>query len=453
MQITSETLRFIAEHADDDVRRLALKKVPSGVDLSFALDQIKGRQTARKKLPSWAATDGVLYPRHLSMEQCSSEVTGRYKQEVVRSLFAENRGVSTSQKEVTQEKANSNLSISSMHTPSVMADLTGGLGGDFFCLAPCFSQAVYVERQEELCHLARHNFPLLGLSHAEVICGDGVEFLQSAHTSFDLVFMDPARRDSHGGRTYGLSDCTPDVLPMIPALLDKSRFVLFKLSPMLDITQAVHSVNEAAGQNVVRSVHVVSVDNECKELLVLLQPDMCGDPMLYCVNLRSSSFPSLSAVGGRLQGLPVSDGSLFGCPWDEAFVTAPVVDGGLCPGQWLFEPNASIMKAGCFGPVSAAYQLQAVGSDSHLFIADGDRSGLPGRSFVIERVSTMNRKALRGFLEGVDRANVSVRHFPLPAEQLRKRLKLRDGGEHYLFATTTSDGQHVLLLCRKAQSL
>lgn len=453
MLISPETLHFIAEHINDDVHRLALKKAPAGVDLSFALDQIQGRQTARKKLPSWATLEGILYPRHLSMEQCSSEVTGRYKRDIVQRMLRRSSESSCPQKDSIQRECCQNSSIPSTRGVTSMADLTGGLGGDFSCIAPCFSQAVYVERQQELCDLARHNFPLLGLSHAEVVCGDGVDFLQSSFVSFDLIFMDPARRDSHGGRTYGLSDCTPDVLPMIPTLLEKSRFILFKLSPMLDITQAVSSINAAAGHSVVNSIHVVSVDNECKELLVVLQSEGKDEPMLYCINLRSSLSLSSPAIIGGLQEQSGKDSSLFCCPWITGSAAAPVVTDALQPGQLLFEPNASIMKAGCFGPVAATYQLQAVSVDSHLFIADGSHTGLPGRSFVIERVSSMNRKALRSFLEGVERANVSVRHFPLSAEQLRKRLKLRDGGEYYLFATTTHDSRHVLLLCKKVESL
>ncbi len=197
------TADFIRSHADDDIRQLALKgtKDPD-IDLPFALDQIAGRQTARRKLPSWAASNEIIFPPHLSMEQCSSEQTARYKAEIAMRLLSQ------------QQKA-------------TLVDLTGGFGVDFSFMAQGFQKAIYVERQEHLCNIARHNFEVLGLK-AEVVCGDSVEYLrQMPHA--DLIFIDPARRDYHGQRTYAISDCTPDIVALRDVLMEKADHVMIKL--------------------------------------------------------------------------------------------------------------------------------------------------------------------------------------------------------------------------------
>ena len=209
------TQEYIRLHADDDVRQLALKgATDEAVDLTFALDQIRGRQVARVKMPSWAAVDGIIYPRHRSMEQCSSEATARYKagilSKAVGPLFPSN---------------------------GRFVDLTGGLGVDFSFMARGFADVVYVERSQELCDIATHNMPLLGLD-ATIVNADGTEYLRTMPAA-DVVFLDPARRDNHGGRTYALADCTPNVIEMLPLLTQKARTIVLKLSPMLDWRKAV----------------------------------------------------------------------------------------------------------------------------------------------------------------------------------------------------------------------
>ena len=248
------TLQSVRQHANNDVRQLALRgcKTPE-VDLQQALQQIAGRQTAGKKLPSWAEHEEILYPPHLSMEQCSSEQTARYKQSVCQALT---------------EK------------PETLTDLTGGFGVDFSFLAPLFQKSTYVEQQEHLCQLARHNFNVLGLN-SEVVCANSTDYLQQMPKS-TVIFLDPARRNEHGGRTYDISDCTPDVLSLRDQLLQKADFVILKLSPMLDWRKAVNDL----GVQWVKEVHIVSVQNECKELLVVLTSHLSpvNYPHLFCVN-------------------------------------------------------------------------------------------------------------------------------------------------------------------------
>ena len=389
------TIDFIREHAEADVRQLALQgtKNPE-VDLSFALEQIAGRQKAKTKLPSWAAVDGIVYPPHLSMEQCSSEQTARYK-----ALIA---GKGT-----------------------LIVDLTAGFGVDMAFMSQDFQKAVHVEQQAPLCAISSENFKLLGLNHIEVICADGIDYLHQLEHA-DLIFLDPARRDNHGARTYGIADCTPNILELRDELLKKADRVMLKLSPMLDWRKAVEDLGH------VNEVHIVSVDNECKELLVILSKEK--KPLkLFCVNNDQ--------VFEGDQGDWLNERSI-------AEIRVPVP---MSSQAYLFEPNASIMKAGCFTLLEQRFNVSQLDKNSHLFVSDKDCSDFPGRRFTIEKTTSMNKRELKTALAGIDKANITVRNFPLSVAELRKRLKLKDGGNLYLFATTLADGQHQLFLCRKTE--
>lgn len=397
------TAEFIREYRERDIRQLALQanRFPD-VDMPYALDQIQGWQIARRKLPKWAACDGVIFPPHLSMEQCSSEPTAQYKLNLAME-WAERVG----------------------HA-SRMTDLTGGFGVDFSFTSCAFAAATYVERNEQLCHIVEHNLPLLGLNNATVVCADAVEYLSTVEPQ-TMIFLDPARRDEHGAKTVMLADCTPDVVQLLPQLLEKSRFTMLKLSPMLDWHKAVDDL-----QGAVREVHIVSVGGECKELLLVLSTVVESELKVYCADLSTASdTPSLFVY---------TPGS-----------SAPVVNSKLKTqnSKFVHEPNASIMKAGCFDELAAAYGVSPVSRNSHLFLSDEPVDGFPGRSFVVERVTTMNKGELRKALVGIDKANIATRNFPLTVAELRKRLKIKDGGDVYIFATTTAEGEHLLLISRK----
>ena len=367
------TQEFIRQHREDDVRQLALKGKGKGeVDLPLALQQIAGWQTARRKLPSWAACDGLLYPPHLNMEQCSSEQTARYKA----GLAGEG---------------------------DCFVDLTGGLGVDFYFMSKGFKQRIYVEQQELLCDTARHNFALLG-HDCSVVCGLAADVLsQLDHAS--VIYLDPARRDQHGARTYSIQDCTPNVLELRDLLLQKADRIILKLSPMLDWHKAVEDLGN------VSEVHIVSVQNECKELLLVLQREQSGPLRLVCVNDNSVFEPSPTV--GLLEGK--EDTVAF---------------------SYLYEPNASIMKAGCFDEVADFYHVCELSANSHLFTSDYEITDFPGRGFRVEAVSSMNKRELKTVLQEVDRANITVRNFPMSVAELRKRLHLKEGGDVYIFATT-----------------
>lgn len=403
------TETFISQHANDDVRSLALQKAKyPDVDMNYALDQIAGRQMARHKLPSWATIDGVVYPPHLSMEQCSSEFTANYKAQLVRDLV--------------RSRKNS-LPIDSL----LLVDLTAGFGVDFTMMAKALSEdglssdekMVCVERQENLCNILRHNLSIMEINQTEVICGDGVGYLHGLNHAC-VVFLDPARRDIHGGRTFAISDCTPDVLSIQCELMEKSDFVILKLSPMLDI----HATVEALGIDNVRSIHVVSVANECKELLVVLSKKQGESPQIHCVN----------------------DAFTFSCPFQDN--TPLSVTQQVNEGLYLYEPNASLMKTRCFGLLCQKYGVESIGVNSHLFVSSRLIDDFPGRKFRIIAISSLNKKDLKNHLYGIANANITTRNFPLSVQELRKRLKLRDGGNTYIFATTIGNTDHRLLICQ-----
>ena len=503
------TQDFIRQHQDGDVRQLAFlgSKYPE-VNMPFALDQIRGRKMAHVKLPRWASIEGIIYPPHISMEQCSSEQTALYKAELAARLLG--LSVSSSENEKECEKAsNSHFSkicefASEGAVDSEFAknedtckkqqiltecdkyvnksegepneedfseeiefvDLTGGFGVDFSYIASRLGvKSMYVERQAHLCEAAKENFGRLGLKNAIVKNGDGIEVLHSfaskkeaaaseslgitedqsqsllkTNLGLKLIFIDPARRDDAGNKVVSLKDCTPDVTLLQEEMLSKADYVIIKLSPMLDWHRAISELSH------VREVHIISVNNECKELLLVLSARNMGD-------VEASSADGEVKHAGNLRIYCVNDAQSFVC--DEldmessSVIIAPPV---LEEMQYLYEPNASLMKAGCFSVLSERYGARMLSKNSHLFVSMEPIEDFPGRSFRIIAISSFNKKELKRYLSGIAKANIATRNFPLSVAELRKRLKLKDGGETYIFATTLSDESHVLVITEKACS-
>lgn len=505
------TLDFIRQHQDDDVRQLAFfgSKYPE-VDMPFALDQIRGRKMARVKLPRWASIDGIIYPPHISMEQCSSEQTALYKAELAARLL----GLSPSSSENGEEKEKESENASNLHLSencefagkgavdsefakneatckkqqiltepaenvneikeepyegdfseeTGFVDLTGGFGVDFSYIASRLGvKSMYVERQAHLCEAAKENFGRLGLKNAIVKNGDGIEVLHSfaskkeaaasdslgitedqslsllkTNLGLKLIFIDPARRDDAGNKVVSLKDCTPDVTLLQEEMLSKADYVIIKLSPMLDWHRAVSELSH------VREVHIISVNNECKELLLVLSARNMGD-------MEASSADGEVKHAGNLRIYCVNDAQSFVC--DELDMESSSVK--IAPStfeemQYLYEPNASLMKAGCFSVLSERYDARMLSKNSHLFVSREPIAAFPGRSFRIIAISSFNKKELKRHLSGITKANIATRNFPLSVAELRKRLKLKDGGETYIFATTLSDESHVLVITEKA---
>lgn len=388
---------FIKAHREDDPRELALQagKYPD-VDIKEAVVQIYGWQVARKKLPLWASTEGVRYPVHLSMEQCSSQLTAEYKAK----LAAEALG----------------------RDGTTLTDLTAGFGVDATMIArELKAKLTLVERNRQLCDIAENNLPLLGVEHFNVVCDDCTEALHSLpHQS--MIFIDPARRDEHGGKTVAIGDCTPNIISMNDMLTDKADMVMVKLSPMLNIDSAEKELKGVA------ETHIVSVDGECKEVLLILRKNHTGKPATVCVNITKNGTTDILRA----------DEENSECSYTSTM------------GQYLYEPNASIMKACAFKSVAHQYGISKLHPSSHLYTSQELAEEFPGRSFLVEGMSTFSKKELRTFLSGIKKANLTVRNFPSTVAELRKRLKIGEGGETYLFATTLADNTHVIVKCRKA---
>ena len=505
------TFDFIRQHQDDDVRQLAFlgSKYPE-VDMPFALDQIRGRKMARVKLPRWASIDGIIYPPHISMEQCSSEQTALYKAELAARLL----GLSPSSSENGEEKEKESENASNLHLSEIcefagkgavdsefakneatckkqqilteleenvneikeepyegdfseetgFVDLTGGFGVDFSYIASRLGvKSMYVERQAHLCEAAKENFGRLGLKNAIVKNGDGIEVLHSfaskkeaaasdslgitedqsqsllkTNLGLKLIFIDPARRDDAGNKVVSLKDCTPDVTLLQEEMLSKADYVIIKLSPMLDWHRAVSELN------CVQEVHIISVNNECKELLLVLSARNMGE-------MEASSADGEVKHAGNLRIYCINDAQSFVCDeLDMESSSVKIAPSILEKMQYLYEPNASLMKAGCFGVLSERYDARMLSKNSHLFVSREPIAVFPGRSFRIIAVSSFNKKELKRHLSGITKANIAIRNFPLSVAELRKRLKLKDGGETYIFATTLSDESHVLVITEKA---
>ena len=505
------TLDFIRQHQDDDVRQLAFlgSKYPE-VDMPFALDQIRGRKMARVKLPRWASIDGIIYPPHISMEQCSSEQTALYKAELaarllglspsssengeekekesenasnlhlseicefagkgaVDSEFAKNEATCKKQQILTESEENVNETKEDPHEGDFseetgFVDLTGGFGVDFSYIASRLGvKSMYVERQAHLCEAAKENFERLGLKNVSVKNGDGIEVLHSFASKKDdaaseslgitedqpqsllktnlglkLIFIDPARRDDAGNKVVSLKDCTPDVTLLQEEMLSKADYIIIKLSPMLDWHRAVSELSH------VREVHIISVNNECKELLLVLSARNMGE-------MEASSADREVKHAGSLRIYCVNDAQSFVCEESDMEASSvKIAPSTLEEMQYLYEPNASLMKAGCFSVLSERYGARMLSKNSHLFVSQAPIEAFPGRSFRIIAVSSFNKKELKRHLSGITKANIATRNFPLSVAELRKRLKLKDGGETYIFATTLSDESHVLVITEKA---
>lgn len=425
MQLTCEQKQFILAHEREDIRETALRFMRD--DMPLLLMQIAGRQMTEKKIPSWYAERDIVYPPHLSLEQSSSEFTAHYKASLVSSGNRLHGGLPHFE-EVTNPDAvegNSNT----------FADLTGGMGVDFSFLSPYFREAIYVEQNKELCRFAEHNFEVLGLKNVTVHCAGAEDFLKET-SPLNFIYLDPSRRDDSGRKVFRIEDCSPDILEIKPLLLEKSSRIMVKYSPMLDISLAVK------GLNCVSEVHVVSVDNECKELVFLLSKtvvdgteeepvkELVDEPLLVAVNLKRS---------GEKESFAFTPLQERDCRISYA--------GGL--GGYLYEPNASILKAGAFKSVAGAYHLQKLHINSHLYTSDEFVPGFPGRIFKVEAFFLPNNRNLKSFLRETKKANITVRNFPMTVAEIRRKTGLQEGGDVYLFATTLSDEKKVWIVCEK----
>ena len=386
------TQQFALKHRSDDLHRLLLQQSAyPGIDIPAAVTQIEGWTIARNKIPSWATNDAILYPPRLAMEQCSSELTARYKASIVSGIR--------------------------------MTDLTGGFGVDSSFMSERFNDVTYVERNEQLFAISSANFESLGLTNIHPVCGDGRNALSTLpHQNW--IYLDPARRDTAGHKTVALADCEPDVSMMEEELLAHANNILVKCSPMLDISLACTQLRH------VQEVHVVAVKGECKELLLVLNN----------ADIKPSEVPitCIDLPEGKPFTFTREEEDTCGCPFQQ-------------PGRYIYEPNAALLKAGCFRLPATRFGLQKLHPNTHLYTSDVLYTDFPGRIFEVIHTCGFSKRELRSALGELQCANITVRNFPQSVDTLRRRLHLAEGGDNYLFATTIGKGEHRLIRCRKVQ--
>lgn len=389
MTLTDEQRQFIRQHQQTSVAALLLKY---GKNREFEIRQIEARQKAKHKLPSWYAEERLIFPPAVSVEQSSSETTGRYKAALV---------------------------------SGTLMDATGGMGIDVSFFAKNCTSVLYVEQKSELVERARYNLGVLGLQNAQCLQGNSLEILPTLDTVFDWIYLDPARRSADNRRVVGLRDCEPDVVTYLPLLWQKAKRILIKASPLLDLKQTLLDLPQLS------VIHVVSVENECKELLfeIASETQPTASPTVRTINFKSDE---------TIQQ--------FDFEWNsEASLAVTLSD----PQRYLYEPNASVLKAGAFKSVANAYGLAKLAPHSHLYTSETLVVDFPGRIFHVDAVVKVDAKALVPYLpEG--KANLTVRNFPLSTDDLRKKLKLKEGGNTYIFATTLANGDKRLLVCKKS---
>jgi len=381
---------FIEQHLTADVTALLLRPHPAELDVRFLAGQITARQKARYKLPTWYTNPDLIFPPALSVEQASSEATAQYKASLV--------------------------------SGGQLLDLTGGMGVDTWAFAGAMESVVYVERSAELAELAAHNLPRLGAANVRIETGDGLAFLNTLTEPADWIYLDPHRRDERGGKVVLLDEYEPNVLTLLPLLVRKSRQLLLKVSPMIDLKQTIRQLGPA-------EIHVVAVQGEVKEVLLVV--DHTAPPT------ANPAFVAINRLAGH-------DDVLRFSLTDEEQAIAPFGD----PQTYLYEPNAAVLKAGAFRVLAKAFGLTKLAPNSHLYTSEHLVTGVPGRAFRVEQLVRPDRKALQAVLPDL-KGNLAVRNFPQTVAELRKKLGLRDGGDRYLFATTLLNGDKRLIVTHK----
>ena len=400
------TKEYIKLHRKDDVYKLALGKAPEGVDLQHALQQIAAYQTIEKKIPSWAECDDLVFPPKLSLEQSSSELTAQYKAQLIREFMGGDG--------------------------FTHIDLTGGMGIDCYFIAQNANASHYVEQNADLCHIAQHNFTHLN-PNIRVHNTTAEEFLNQItdnrvqstdnNPSF-LIYLDPARRGNHGEKLVSISDCQPDVVALLPQMFEITDKVVVKLSPMLDITRAISELEH------IEHLYVISVGNECKELLLFINRNYNAETQIHAINLKST-------VNGQLFSGYLSHESALSLAYAREV------------GRYIYEPYAAHLKSGLYKTIAETYGVEKLHQHSHLYTSMELNSEFPGRHFAVEQVVPFDKKSAKSLFKSLKQANITTRNFPLTVSELRTQYKIKEGGANYIFATTLYDNSKVLIVCSK----
>ena len=386
LKLDSKIQEFIDRQINSSASDLMLKaSTYPDWDMKAIAQQLVGKQIAKKKLPTWFYNNKVLYPVRLSMEQCSSEKTAKYKTTIINS----GHGI----------------------------DLTGGFGVDTHFLSKQSDSIIYCEKNKDLAAIAAHNLNIFSKNKCKVFVGDGVDYLTSLD-KLDWIFIDPSRR-KNSQRVFRLEDCEPNIIYFKKLFFEKAKYILIKTSPLLDINQTLRDLN------IVKEVHVIAVNNDCKEVLYLLERNFTGKPQMFCINIKNEK------------------NDLFQFSYLEERVLENTYTEVLA---YIYEANASIMKAGAFKSIANKYGVSKLHQHSHLYTSNELIDDFPGRSFIVKKVLNPDKKSLAKLPK---KANLTCRNYPHKVDVLKKKLKLNDGGNEYIFATTLKDEKLKLIVCEK----
>ena len=385
--LSTEIQKFINNSLQANISKLALSKNPfPEIDWKEIINQIVSKNKSKSKLTTWFTTEGIYFPPSISIEQTSSEITAKYKTDLL--------------------------------TGKSIIDLTGGFGVDCYYFSKKFEKVVHCEKNVELSEIVKHNYKKLKVDNIECKAQNSTEVLTDSDTNFDWIYIDPSRRSDIKGKVFLLKDCLPNVPANLDLYFSKSKNILIKTAPILDITAGINELNH------IKSIHIIAIDNEVKELLWILEKDYSGKIEITSVNIQKEKTDSNSFVFG--QNTPTT--------FD-------------LPNMFLFEPNAPLLKSGCSDNLSKTLNVDKLHPHSHLF-TNLKLIDFPGRRFMIESVIPFKKEELKKHIEG-KKMNITTRNFPLTVEEIRKKYKITEGGNVFTFFTTNINDEKIVLICNK----
>ncbi|MFI0489906.1 class I SAM-dependent methyltransferase [Flavobacterium sp.] len=379
---------FINANIDTSLTKLALQKNPfPEVEWIQILNQMEAKSKAKNKLPTWFSTKNIIYPSKISVEQTSSEKTALCKSKII--------------------------------SGESLIDLTGGFGVDDYYFAKRIKKVVHCEINPELSNIVKHNFEQLNATNISCLVGNSLATLTQLNTKWDWIYIDPSRRNDAKGKVFMLQDCLPNVTENFDLFFEYSNNILIKTAPLLDISAGLSELKN------VKTIHIVAVENEVKELLWELNKDFVGKITLKTVNLLKEKEDAFEFILDK----NLKD-SYYGLPK-----------------KYLYEPNSAIMKSGGFDEVGVFYNLEKLHKHSHLY-TNSSLITFPGRIFEIEKIISYSKTDMKTVLEN-KQANITTRNFPDSVESIRKKWKIKDGGNQYCFFTTDVNDNKIVLICTK----
>ncbi|WP_324027997.1 class I SAM-dependent methyltransferase [Maribacter sp. BPC-D8] len=384
--LVNDVQEFINDNLNIDIHKILLSKSRFlHVSSKELVEQIESKLKAKAKLPTWFGTDNIYYPNKLNLSQTSSEITANYKTTLV-------------------------------HGTKII-DLTAGFGVDSFAFSKKMKQVIHIDKNENLSIIAQHNFKQLDAANIECIATNGLEFLKKTNKPIDWIYIDPSRRDKDNKKVYYLSDCEPNVVSNMDLLLSKASNLLIKTGPLLDLKSGLKELSH------VKEIHIVAVNNDVKEILWLIEKDYEGEPLIKTLNYKAKTLQEFQ--------FHLSEEQITDAQYSK-------------PLNYIYEPNAAILKSGAFKLLGERLDLKKIQSNSHLYTSD-EFISFPGRIFKVKGVYDYSKKSLKK--EGIIKANITTRNFPDSVIKIRKKLGIKDGGENYLFCTTDMEQNLVVISC------